>query len=206
MQRTGKRQRRRAEWCLLRELTLEHESGLHLMAAPIDAVQATEIDDAGFARVLNLARRTFDYVVVDTFPLVDRLVISALDVSDLVYLLTQGTVPNIVGLARFLPVIDGIGVPRERQRIVLNLNHAKTAGGLTAADAERRLERRVDWVLPYTKGLLGALNKGNPYVLRSSRWYGFTKRIVKIADEVESIREATATVPVAATAAAGGRR
>lgn len=203
------RARERLDEALLRELTLQHASGLHLMAAPVDAVQATEIDDAGFARILNLARRSFDYVVVDTFPLIDRLVISALDVSDLVYLLTQGTVPNIVGLARFLPVIDGLGVPRERQRIVLNLNHARTVGALTATDAERRLERPVNWELPYTKGLLSALNKGNPYVLDSPRWYGFTKRIAKIADEVEAIRAATASIPVAtppAAVAAGGRR
>lgn len=183
------RARERLDEALLRQLTLAHSSGLHLLAAPIDAAQATEIDDAAFARIVNLARREFDYVVVDTFPLVDRLVISTLDVSDMVFLMLQGTVPNVVGLARFLPIVDGIGVARERQRIVLNLNHAKVASALTLADVEARLERPIDYILPYTRGILRALNQGKPYVLQSIRLWGFTKRIVSMANEVDALRQ-----------------
>lgn len=199
------RARERLDESLLRQLTLVHFSGLHLLAAPIDAVQASEVDDAGFARILNLARRTFDYVIVDTFPLVDRIVMSTLDMSDLVYVLLQCTVPNVVGLSRFLPVLDGIGVSPSRQRVVLNLNHAKVAGELTTADIEARLGRRVDWVLPYTKSLLRALNTGVPYILEAMRRFGFAQRIVRIADEVESIRTNVEEPPVYAAVAGGGR-
>lgn len=183
------RARERLDEGLLRQLTLAHSSGLHLLAAPIDASQAAEIDDSAFARILNLARREFDYVVVDTFPLVDPLVLSTLDVSDMLFLLLQGTVPNVVGVARFLPIIDGIGVAREKQRIVLNLNHAKVASALTVADIESRLQRSIDHILPYTPGILRALNNGKPYVLQSIRLWGFTKRIVVIANEVEALRQ-----------------
>lgn len=185
------RARERLDEALLRQLTLAHSSGLHLLAAPIDAAQASEIDDAGFARILNLARREFDYVVIDTFPLVDRLVISTLDVSDMVYLMLQGTVPNVVGLARFLPIVDGIGVARERQRIVLNLNHAKVASALTVSDVEARLGRPIDYILPYTRGILRALNNGSPYVLQSIRLWGFTRRIAEMAEEVDELRRET---------------
>ena len=175
---------------MLRRLCLVHPCGLHLLAAPADAVQAAEVDDASFARLLNLGRRVFDYVVVDTFPMVDSLVISTLDISDLVFVLMQGTFPNVVGASRFLPVLDGIGVPQERQRLVLNQNHQRFAGKLSASDIEGRLGRRIDYEIPYTKGVLVSLNMGKPHVLRSMRMFGFGQRIVKMADDVERVRGA----------------
>jgi len=189
------RAKERLDESLLRRLTLTHDCGLQLLAAPADAVQAAEVDEASFARILNLARRVFDYVVVDTFPMVDSLVITTLDVSDLVFVLMQGTVPNVVGASRFLPVLDGLGVPRERQRVVLNQNHPNFSGKLSAVDIEGRLGRPIDYEIPYTKGVLVSLNTGTPYVLHSMRMFGFGHRLVKMADDVEDIRN---------TAAAGG--
>ncbi|MFN0102803.1 MAG: CpaE family protein [Bryobacteraceae bacterium] len=190
------RAKERLDESLLRRLTLAHGSGLHLLAAPADAVQATEVDEAGFVRILNLARRVFDYVVVDTFPILDGMVVASLDISDLVFVLMQGTVPNVVGAARFLPVLDGLGVPKERQRVVLNQNHPNFSGKLGAADIEAQLGHPIDYEIPYAKGVLVSMNTGTPYVLRSMRLFGFSQRIVKMADEVEDIR---------ATAVEGGR-
>lgn len=182
------RAKERLDEALLRELTLKHECGLHVIGGPADAVRASEVDDISFTRVLSLARRTFDYVIVDTFPAVDPMLIASLDASDLVYILLQGTVPNTIGVARFLPVIDGLRVARERQRVVLNLNHAQVAAALAPADIERKLDRPIAYVLPYTKGILRALNKGVPYIRTAFRFFGFAKQIVRMADEVEQAR------------------
>ena len=182
------RAKERLDETLLRRLCLVHHTGLHVLAAPADAVQAAEVDEASFARILNLARRVFDYVVVDTFPMLDSLVITTLDVSDLVFVLMQGTVPNVVGASRFLPVLDGLGVPRERQRVVLNQNHPNFSGKLSANDIADRLGRPIDYHIPYTKGVLVSLNTGSPYVLRSMRIFGFGHRLVKMADDAEDMR------------------
>src|SRR5262245_4525070 len=73
------RQRDRLDTTLLRNLTLKHASGLRLLAAPGDALEGTEVDDQAIARILNLARRSFSYVIVDTFPLLDSVVMTILD-------------------------------------------------------------------------------------------------------------------------------
>src|SRR5262249_29585563 len=52
------RERDRLDATLLRNLTLKHGTGLRLLAAPADALEASEVDDAALARVLNLARRS----------------------------------------------------------------------------------------------------------------------------------------------------
>jgi pilus assembly protein CpaE len=192
------REKERLDETLLRRLTVRHESGLHLLAAPKDAVEAAEVDDASFARVLNVARRTFDYVVIDTFPMLDSLLLSLLDVSDLIYTVLQGTVPNVVGMARLLSVLDALGLPRERQRLVLNQNFARFAGSLTPGDIQQRLGRELDYVFPYTTRLLAAMNTGQPYILKSWRFFGFGKEMSALVDEVESSKEVLAADAVKA--------
>src|SRR5205085_211963 len=135
------REKERLDETLLRRLTVQHACGLHLLAALKDAEEAAEVDDTSFSRVLNVARRGFDYIVIDTFPILDSLVLSLLDISDLVYTVLQGTVPNVVGAVRFLSVLDALHVPRERQRVILNQNYARFAGNLTPGDIEQRLGR-----------------------------------------------------------------
>jgi pilus assembly protein CpaE len=183
------REKERLDETLLRRLTQQHSSGVHLLAAPKDAVEAAEVDDASFARVLNIARRTFDYIVVDTFPMLDSLMLSLLDVADLVYMVMQGTVPNVVGAVRLLSVLDALGVPRERQRLVLNQNYSRFAGNLTPGDIQQRLGRELDYAFPYQKRLLVAANTGRPYILKSMRFFGFGREMSALVDEIEALRQ-----------------
>jgi pilus assembly protein CpaE len=177
----------RLDETLLKKLTVTHECGLDLLAAPVDAVEAADIDDQAIARVLTLARRSYDWVVVDTFPMLDGLVMAILDLSDRAYVITQNTVPNVVGAARLLPVMEHLGFPRERTRIVLNNNFERVSGGLTPEDAAARMDRDIDFVLPYQKRLVTALNTGRPYVLSATGLFGFAKTIRKLVDELETV-------------------
>jgi pilus assembly protein CpaE len=182
------REKERLDETLLKRLTQPHSSGLHLLAAPKDALEASEVDDASFARVLNVARRVFDYIVVDTFPLLDNLMLSLLDISDLVCVVIQGTVPNVVGSVRFLSVLDALRLPRERQRLILNQNYSRFAGNLTPGDIEQRVGRQLDYVFPYKKGIMVAQNVGRPYILKSLRFFGFGREMSALVDEIETIR------------------
>ena len=178
------RERERLDETLLRRLCQQHPSGLHLLSAPKDAVDAAEIDDASFARVLNVARRTFDYIVIDTFPVLDSMMISLLDVSDEVYVVMQGTVPNVVGAVKFLNVLDALGLPRERQRVVLNQNYPRFPGQLTPGDIQQRLARSLDFVFPYTKSILVSMNTGVPYIMKSFHFWGFGRELRTLVEEV----------------------
>jgi pilus assembly protein CpaE len=184
------REKERLDETLLRRLAQPHSSGVHLLAAPKDAVEAADVDDASFARVLNVARRTFDFIVVDTFPLLDSLMLSLLDVTDMAYVVMQGTVPNVVGSVRFLSVLDALGLPAERQRLVLNQNHSRFAGNLRPEDIEKRLGRPLDYVFPYQKRVLISMNTGNPYILKSMRFWGFGREMSALVDETEALRQA----------------
>lgn len=188
------RERERLDEALLRGLTLPHTSGLRILAAPGDALEASEIGDEAFARILHVARRTFAFVIIDTFPLLDSVVMAALDASDLVYLVLQGTAPGVAGMARLLPVLEGLGFPADSQRIVLSRNHKRFLGDLTVADVETRLGRSVSVTVPYDRQVLVSMNTGQPVVLTASWWNRFARSVGAIADDIQG----TVTLAVAA--------
>jgi len=180
------REKHRLDETLVRKLAVRHECGLDLLAAPIDAVDASDIDDEAMSRTVTLARRTYDYVIVDTFPMLDGLIMAVLDLSDLAYVVVQNTVPNVVGAARLLPVLEHVGFPKERTRVILNNNFERAPGTLSISDVEGRLDRAVDHELPYQKKLITALNTGRPYVLGATQLFGFGKSVKGIVDELVS--------------------
>jgi len=159
--------------------------GLHVLAAPPDAVEASHVDDEGLSRILTLGRRAYKYVVVDTYPMLDSVIMAALDLSDLVYVVFHATVPSVVGTAHFLDVLKKVGVSEARQRIVLNYNFPRVSGGLRVDDVNGRLNRPVDHVFPFQKKVITALNTGKPYALHCGRRFGFGKALHGVVREIE---------------------
>jgi pilus assembly protein CpaE len=143
-----------------------------------------------------MARRAYDYVIVDTFPLIDAVVMAILDLSDLTYFVMQGTVPNVVGAARHLEILERVGFPKERVKIVLSRNHPSFSGNLKPRDIERRLGRPIDHIVPYSRKILVSINTGHPFILRTTRIFGFGRAIRKIEDEVTGRRTAPPPAPL----------
>ena len=72
-------ERDRLDVTMIRQMATQTEFGVHLLAAPDDAVEAMDVDDAVMSRVITLARRAYDFVIVDTFPMFDSVVVAILD-------------------------------------------------------------------------------------------------------------------------------
>ena len=177
----------RLDETLIRRLSIPHPSGLRVLAAPADAIEASYVDDSTFARILSLARRAFDYVVVDTFPVMDSVVVAILDLSDAAYVVVSGLVPNVTGAAHLLRTLDMVGCPESRQRLVLNETHPSFAGRLRAEEVAARLGRSIDFSVPFDKGLLVAANTGEPHAMRAKEWFGFGKALRAVVDDMEAL-------------------
>ena len=179
------RERDRLDKTLLRHLTLRHASGLRVLAAPTDALEGAEVDDEAISRIINMARRSFKYVVVDTFPMLDSVLMTILDVTDVAFIVVQGLAPAVAGIARLLPVLEGLGLPASRQRLVLNYNYKPFLGNLQPSDIANRLERTVDYVVPYERGVLTSMNTGSPHILHTRRWERFGRAINRLVDDLD---------------------
>jgi pilus assembly protein CpaE len=179
------RERDRLDKTLLRHLTLRHGTGLRLLAAPVDALEGAEVDDEAIARIINMARRSFKYVIVDTFPMLDNVLMTILDVTDVAFIVVQGTAPAVAGAARLLPVLEGLGLPAARQRIILNYNYKPFLGDLKPVDIADRLDRTVVYVLRYEQRVLTSMNTGSPHILHSRRWERFGREVNHIVGDLD---------------------
>jgi len=179
------RERDRLDKTLLRHLTLRHASGLRLLAAPIDALEGAEVDDDAISRIINMARRSFTYVVIDTFPMLDSVLMTILDVTDVAFVVVQGMAPAVAGIARLLPVLEGLGLQASRQRLVLNYNYKPFLGNLRPSDIADRLDRTIDYVVPYEHRVLASMNTGSPHVLHARRWERFGRTINQVVDDLD---------------------
>jgi len=178
------RERDRLDGTLLEQLATPHVSGLHLLAAPADAVEGAEVNDEVVSRVLSLARRSYDYVIVDTFPMFDRVVMTVLDQSDRLYVVLENVVPTLLGFDRFLKVLASIGVPREKQRIIIN-RYERSSSGLLPVDAAERLGRDIDLVVPYDRKMIAAANLGQPFLMSRRPFSRTAARLRELVADVE---------------------
>lgn len=177
------RERDRLDELLIRQLATPHPSGLHLLAAPANAMEGAEVNDDLVSRVLTLSRRAYDYVVVDTFPLFDSVVMAVIDTSDAAYIVLENVVPTLLAATKLLSLLDAVGYPRERQRIVIN-RYTSHSGCLMPADVALRLGRDVDYVIPYHRGFIAAANLGRPFVGRGWSFSQAKRRMIEIVDDV----------------------
>ncbi len=196
-------QRDRLDERLLHELTTSHESGLQLLAAPANAMESAEIDDAMMSRILLLARRRYDYVLVDTFPLFDRVNMAILDMSDYAYVVLENIVPTMQIVRGFFDLLSEVDFAVERQRILLN-RFSKSGGSPSRGDVERYLGRQVDHVIPFDKRVIQAANLGHPFVLSPNRFSKSARTIRKLVDSIEELRSESSLVNQVGHLSSGG--
>jgi pilus assembly protein CpaE len=181
-------ERDRLDATMVRQIATQVPGGLHLLAAPRDAVEAMEVDDVLISRIITLARRTYDFVIVDTFPMFDRVVVATLDLSDRAYIVMENVVPTLLGAVTLLDVLERIGFPPERQKLIVN-RVQRVPGSLSLADVATRLNRPIDHILPFDKQVMAAANCGEPIGARKMSFglRGFLRPLTGLVDEIESM-------------------
>ncbi len=179
-------ERDRLDGTMIRQVATAHPCGLSLLAAPRDAIEAIDVDDTLIARVITLARRSYDYVIIDTFPMFDRVIVAALDLSDRAYIVMENVVPTLLGAVHLLDVLERIGFPAQRQGLIVN-RHQRIAGNLPLADVAERLGRQLDYVLPFDKRVIVAANAGEPIAMQPIRFGGFSRGLRRLVAEIETL-------------------
>jgi pilus assembly protein CpaE len=184
----------RLDLTLLQQMALPHESGLRVLPAPPTVLSASDVDDRVVSRVISLARRAYKYVVVDTFPVVDGVVMTVLDLSNVVCVVTQVIVPVLNGTASLLETLDHLGLTDDRIWVLLNRAQPSFAGELTERDVEMHLGQPVQREISYDKRLPMATNMGKPRVLHAPKWNKFRRSIATIVSDIESLDVSTTPV------------
>ena len=152
---------------IVEEVMLKHAaSGLHVLAAPSRPEYAEKVSSGQFVRVLEYLRQMYAYVIVDTATLLTDVTLSAIDVSDLVVLVTTQDIPSIKNCRLFLDLLQTLGI--ERDRILFVMNRYDKRINITPDRVTENLKQEIASVIPLDEQTVTkAVNRGVPFVLES---------------------------------------
>ena len=181
----------RLDETLLRQISVAHPSGIRLLAAPMQATDAVAVTEEDMTRIISLARSAFDFVVIDTVPVLDAVQMAILDLSDQVFVVTSPAVPTVRGAASMLELFGPLGIPAARTHVVLNHPQPRHSGGLRKNDLAARLDRPVDFSVNFSRKLLASTDLGEPAITNGRGLLGFRRSIKRMVATVESARNRT---------------
>jgi pilus assembly protein CpaE len=152
---------------IVEEVMLKHAgSGLHILAAPSKPEYAEKVTSNQFSSVLEYLRQMYAYVVVDTASLLTDVTLSAIDVSDLVVLVTTQDIPSIKNCRLFLDLSLTLGI--ERDRVLFTMNRYDKRINITPERVAENLKQEVSSVIPLDEAtVMKAVNRGVPFVMDS---------------------------------------
>ncbi len=152
---------------IVEEVMLKHAaSGLHVLAAPSRPEHAERVSSNQFAKVLEYLRQMYAYVIVDTASFLTDSTLSAIDVSDLIVLVTTQDIPSIENCRLFLDLLQTLGI--ERERILFVMNRYDKRINITPDRVTENLKQEVVSIVPLDEQTVTkAVNRGVPFVLDS---------------------------------------
>lgn len=141
-----------------------HNSGIKALLAPPRPEMADLVTAEVLANVLDKMQHMFDVIIIDMYSSLEDTVLSALDASDLVVLVTTPEIPAIKSARLFFEVTEALEYPAAKTQLILN--KAVRQGGIRAADIEASIKHKVVAQLPLEEKIVTtAVNQGVPYVL-----------------------------------------
>jgi pilus assembly protein CpaE len=170
-----------------------HSSGLDVLPAPIRPEDAELVTEAKLARLMEVAKESYDLIVVDTSPFFHGPMLATLDQTDDLLLVCGLDVPTIKNVRLSLQTLQLLSFPPERVRVVLN--RANSNVGMKKGEVEAALETKIRFEVPSDRAVPLAVNRSNPAVLSDPK-----------SDFSRALREMAKTLLPAQAAANGNRR
>ncbi len=164
-----------------------HDSGVELLRAPI-ALESAELftADAMKAIVVEL-REHFDFLVVDTDDTFSESTLTILDMADQILLVTTLEVTTINKVTRFFEVVDRLGYPESKVKLICN--RVDPYFGIKPSQVEAQVRHRFFGHLPEdNRVVVTSVNRGVPFVLTERR-ATVSRAIVALADKVIALVE-----------------
>jgi pilus assembly protein CpaE len=148
----------------IQSLVTTHEpSGLDVICAPSDPGDADRIPVSVVTEMIRVARRHYDYIIVDTPPSFTEHVLTAIDISDALVLIATLDIPAVKNLRVALETLDALGAPKDNRVIVLNRADLKV--GLRPEDVVSAIKVPIAVNIPSSISVPASINRGVPIVI-----------------------------------------
>lgn len=170
---------------LLPTYIVGHESGLGVLAAPMDPTSAEKVSFDQIRPILQLLRKHYDYVIVDAARINGRS-IRILDEADRIFFVAEVNIPTIKNMQRCTPVLRQLG--KHGDAVHLIVNRFDPENEISLSDVEEALDLQVYWTLSNDySSVLYSINTGNPMVMNGD--HGWTDELEGLVAKITGVRQ-----------------
>ncbi|MBK8616193.1 MAG: response regulator [Anaerolineales bacterium] len=150
---------------IVEEILIKHEaSGMRILPAPQRPEMAEKVNADQFSKVLQYLQRMYAYVVIDTSPILSDVILSTIDISDVLVLVTTQEIPSIKNARLFLDLLHTLGIGKER--IIFTMNRYDKRIAITPERVSDNLKQEIVTTIPLDeKVVITAVNRGVPFML-----------------------------------------
>jgi pilus assembly protein CpaE len=141
----------------------KHTCGLDILPAPLRPEDAELVTESKLARLLEVARESYDLIVVDTSPFFHGPMLATLDRTDELLMLCGLDVPTLKNVRLSLQTLELLSFPASRIRFVLNRSNSKV--GMKKNEVEGALDVKMSFEVPSDRAVPLGVNRGAPPVL-----------------------------------------
>lgn len=164
--------------------------GVDFIAAPLKPEQA-EVVTADLFRILIDGMRTlYDYILVDTYSLMQEPVLTLLEMSDEILYVMNPELPSMKNARLWSELLEALEFSRAPVRTVLNKFDDRAV--VTKQQIEKNLQTEVDLVIPFDRdSTMSCINRGEMLV-RYLPKQAISMAILTLADkmlDIESIQQ-----------------
>ncbi|NNJ10483.1 MinD/ParA family protein [Chloroflexales bacterium ZM16-3] len=176
---------------LLNDVMATHTSQVKVLLAPPDPQRGELVTSDHIRAILDLMRREFDYVVVDTPASFQDRSLAVLDMANRIVTLMTLEMHCIRNIKLFLEVADLLEYPHEK--VMLVLNKASNRTGIRAEDVEKNIQRKVSLQIGDAgQDMTFSINQGVPLVIGKPT-HQIVRDVVALAKELVTVTKAAET-------------
>jgi pilus assembly protein CpaE len=150
---------------VIEEVTILHSpSGIKILAAPTRPEHAENVNGEQFSKVLQYLCNFYSYVLVDCSSSLTDVTLAAIDISDLIILVTTQEIPAIKDSRMFLDLLKPLNISRDRLLFVMN-KHDKRIG-IKPEKISENFKQEIKVIIPFEeKVVLPSINRGVPFMM-----------------------------------------
>ena len=170
---------------ILDDILIKHEaSGIRILAAPQRPEMAEKVSPDQFVKVLEFMQKIYSYIVVDTSSILTEVILSAIDMSDVVVLITTQEIPSIKNSRLILDLLTTMGIGKER--VIFAMNRYDRRFAITPERVGENLKHEIAVAIPLDeKTAINAVNRGVPFML-DNKSQPIGKGIFSLAETVRA--------------------
>jgi pilus assembly protein CpaE len=137
--------------------------GVYVLSAPLAPDAAAIVEAPRITKLLTRLAGLYDFVVVDSPAGISEVTAAILDAATTVLLVTTPEVPTLRRTHACIRMLQGLGFPTDKLKLVLNRAHSKTR--ITSEEAEEVLNHPITWQVANDFAAMKSAALGSPVVI-----------------------------------------